>query len=91
MSDAPTIGHNSGKTVNGVAADRLQSFIDRYERLAEEKAAIASDQKDLMQEAKSSGFDPKVIRAIITLRKADPDTLAEFEILLDTYKIALGM
>lgn len=93
--DLAAIGHNSGnkklKDVNGVAAERLQSFIDRYERLSEEKAAIASDQKDIMLEAKSSGFDPRVIRAIITLRKADPDTVAEFEALLDVYKLALNM
>lgn len=93
--DLAAIGHNSGnkklKDVNGVAAERLQSFIDRIERLLEEKAALVSDIRDIYLEAKSSGFDPKVIRAIITMRKADPDTLAEFEMLLDTYKLALGL
>lgn len=94
MSDdeeLPGAGHNSGKVVNGVAADRLTSLIARIERMDEERKAISADIKDIYLEAKSAGFNVKVIRAIITLRKADPDTVEEFEMLLDTYKLALGM
>ena len=77
--------------VGGIAADRLRSVIERYERLAEEVDAIRSDQKDILHEAKSAGFDPKVIRQIIAIRKRDPAEVAEQEALLDLYRRALGV
>ena len=89
--ETPGIGHNSGKTVNGIAADRLQSLLERIERLQEEKAALSEDIKDIFAEGKSAGFNVKVMRALITIRKTQPDTLAEFETELDLYRLALGM
>lgn len=81
----PGVGHNS------VAGDRLKSFVTRVEHLEEEKRALAEDVKEIYSEAKGAGFDTKVIRAVIRLRKQDADSLAEFEALLDTYLRAIGM
>ena len=75
----------------GIAADRLKSFIERIERLEEEKKAIGGDIKEVYAEAKSSGFDTKIIRQIVRLRKMKPDDRAEMEAILDTYKAALGL
>jgi uncharacterized protein (UPF0335 family) len=75
----------------GIAADRLKSFIERIERLEEEKAAIAGDIKEVYSEAKSSGFETKIMRQIVRLRKMKPDDRAEMEAILDTYKAALGL
>ncbi len=75
----------------GIAADRLRSIIDRIERLEEERKALSSDIKDIYSEAKSAGFDPKVIRQLISLRKQEPADVEEQETLLDLYKRALGM
>ena len=75
----------------GIAADRLRSIIERVERLEEERKALASDIKDIYAEAKSAGFDPKVIRRIITIRKQEPADVEEHETLLDLYRRALGM
>ena len=80
-------GHNSG----GIAADRLRSLVERIERLEEERQAIASDIKDVFTEAQSAGFDTKVLRALIRLRKQDPAEVEERELVLDTYRRALGM
>lgn len=77
--------------VGGIAADRLRSIVERIERLDEERRALANDIKDIYAEAKSAGFEPKVIRAIITLRKKEPAELEEQETLLDLYRRALGM
>ncbi len=77
--------------VGGIAADRLRSIIERIERLEEERKALASDIKDIYSEAKSAGFDPKVIRQLISLRKKEPADVEEQETLLDLYKRALGM
>jgi uncharacterized protein (UPF0335 family) len=77
--------------VGGIAADRLKSFIERIERLEEEKAGIAGDIKDVYAEAKGTGFDAKIIRQIIRLRKMEQDDRREQEELLDLYKQALGM
>jgi len=76
---------------DNVAADTLRLFIERIERLEEEKKGIADDIKDVYSEAKSQGFDPKTIREIVKLRKMDINTRREREALLDTYKAALGM
>jgi len=91
MSDAPApgIGHNS--QVGGVNADRLRNLIDRIERLAEERQGIGSDIKDLYAEAKSAGYDVKVLRQVIALRRREPADVEEQEALLDVYRHALGM
>lgn len=77
--------------VGGIAADRLRSIIERIERLEEERKALGSDIKDIYSEAKSAGFDVKVIRAIIRIRKQEPADVEEQESLLDVYRRALGM
>jgi uncharacterized protein (UPF0335 family) len=77
--------------VGGIAGERLKSFIDRIERLEEEKRALAEDIKEVYAEAKGVGFDTKIMRQIIKIRKMDQDDLDEQEALLDTYKRALGM
>jgi len=81
----------AGDNARGVAADRLKSFIERIERLEEEKATIAGDVKEVYSEAKSSGFETKIMRQIIRLRKQDAQERAEQEQLLDVYKQAIGM
>jgi uncharacterized protein (UPF0335 family) len=75
----------------GVAGERLKSFVERIERLEEEKRALAADIKEVYSEAKSAGFDIKTMREIIKIRRMDEDDLDEREALLDTYKRALGM
>ncbi len=77
--------------VGGVAADQLRSYIERIERLEEEKAGIAADIKDVFAEAKGNGFDIKTMRQIIRLRKLEEIDRQEQETLLDLYKRALGM
>ncbi|MGB0438524.1 MAG: DUF2312 domain-containing protein [Paracoccaceae bacterium] len=84
--DAPT---SDGQY--GVAAGELRQFIERYERLEEEKKDIADQQKEVMAEAKGRGYDTKVMRKVIALRKRDQDDIAEEEAILDMYKAALGM
>jgi uncharacterized protein (UPF0335 family) len=77
--------------VAGIAGDRLKSFIERIERLEEEKRALAEDIKEVFAEAKGTGFDTKIMRQIIKIRKMDKDDLDEQETLLDVYMRALGM
>jgi uncharacterized protein (UPF0335 family) len=77
--------------VGGVAADRLRSFIERIERLEEEKAALAADIKEIYSEAKGTGFDIKAIRMIVRLRKMDQSDRQEQEQILDLYKRALDI
>lgn len=74
-----------------ISADRLKSFIERIEKLDEEKAAIASDIRDVFSEAKGVGYDVKTMRKIISIRKQDPADRDEQDALLDVYKHALGM
>jgi uncharacterized protein (UPF0335 family) len=81
------IGHNSG----GVSSDQLRSYIERIERLGEEKAALAADIREVFAEAKGNGFDVKIMRQAIRLRKLDKDDRDEQEALLDLYMRALGM
>lgn len=81
MSEA---GHNS-------ADDRLRLLIERVERLEEEKKGISDDIRDVYAEAKAVGYDPKIMRQIVRLRKMKPDDRAEMEMILDTYKKALGL
>ncbi len=75
----------------GVAAGQLKSFIERIERLEEEKKGIADDIRDVYAEAKGQGFDTKVMRQVIRLRKKDTAERQEEEALLDLYMHALGM
>jgi uncharacterized protein (UPF0335 family) len=75
----------------GIAADALRSYIERIERLEEEKKAMADDIKDIYSEAKSTGFDVKIIRQIVRMRKMNDADRQEQEALLDTYTLALGM
>ncbi len=76
---------------DGVAADQLRAFVERIERLEEEKKVIADDVKDVYAEARGSGFDVKVLRRIISLRKKKPHEREEEEAILDLYMHALGM
>ena len=96
------IGHNSGATkpmeddetqtsVGGVASGQLRSIVERIERLEEEKAALLADIREVFAEAKSNGYDPKILRQVIRIRKIDGNERAEQEALLDTYMAALGM
>lgn len=75
----------------GIAADRLRSIIERVERLEEERKALGNDIKDIYAEAKSGGFDVKVVRQVIALRRKEPAEVEEQETLLDLYRRALGM
>ena len=74
-----------------VAADQLRLFIERVERLEEEKKGIADDVRDVYSEAKGQGYDPKIMRQIVRLRKMQPHDRAEMEAILDVYKSALGL
>lgn len=85
------IGHNSGETTETMTAAELRQFIERVERLEEEKRAIQADIKDVMGEAKGRGYDTKAIREIIKRRKQDANERVEFETILETYMDALGM
>ena len=77
--------------VGGIAGDRLKSFIERIERLEEERRTLGADLKEVYAEAKGTGFDTKIMRQIVRLRRMDKDDLDEQESLLDVYKRALGM
>ena len=81
----------SAESQGGVAAGELRQFIERVERLEEEKAALQDDIKDVMAELKGRGYDVKAVRAILRLRKQDPDERQEAEAILELYMNALGM
>ena len=74
-----------------IAADQLRLFIERIERLEEEKKGISDDIRDVYSEAKSQGYDAKIMRQIVRLRKMTNDDRAEMEAVLETYKSALGL
>jgi uncharacterized protein (UPF0335 family) len=74
-----------------VTANELRQFIERIERLDAEKKDIADQQKEVMAEAKARGYDTKILRKVIALRKREPDDIAEEEAVLEMYKSALGM
>lgn len=82
---------NEPDNVAGVAAGQLRAFVERIERLEEEKKTIADDIKDVYGEAKSMGFDTKILRKVISLRKKDDEERQEEDLILDTYMHALGM
>lgn len=77
--------------IGGVESTKLQSYIERIERLEEDKAGIASDVRDVFSEAKSNGFDVKTMRQVLKLRKMKANDRTEAEYMLDLYKRALGM
>jgi uncharacterized protein (UPF0335 family) len=75
----------------GIAGEQLASIVERIEVLAQEKQDAADAQKEVYAEAKSNGYDTKTLRKIVALRKRDPEEISEEEMLLETYKSALGM
>ena len=79
------------KKPGGIAADRLRSFLDRIERLEEEKSGLTADIREVYAEAKGSGFDTRVMRQIVRLRKMDDAARQEQEALLDVYRRAIGL
>lgn len=87
-----SIGHNSHDSALDTAGDqRLRLLVERIERLTEEAKGIADDIKDVYGEAKATGYDAKIMRRIVALRKMHPDARREEEALLETYKCALGL
>ena len=76
---------------DSVAQDQLRAFVERIERMEEEKKAIADDIRDIYAEAKGNGFDTKVLRQVVKIRKQDRSERLEQEALLDLYLAALGM
>ena len=87
-SDAPTA---EPTTVGGVNVGQLRSFIERIERLEEEKQALMADIREVFAESKAQGYDVKIMRQVLKLRKMDRDDRAEEETLLEVYKRALGI
>ena len=76
---------------SGAGAEQLTQFIERIERLDEEKRALMADINDVYAEAKATGFEPKIMRQVVRLRSMDRDLLSEQDTLLDTYRDALGL
>lgn len=84
----PGVGHNS--TTKDISAARLKSFIERVERLEEEKKALGADIREVYSEAKSTGFDPRIMRQVVKLRKMDTADREEWETILQIYIDAVG-
>jgi uncharacterized protein (UPF0335 family) len=94
MSDSatnPEVVDTVGDATYRVTANELRQFVERIERLDAEKKDLAEQQKEVMAEAKARGYDTKVLRKVIALRKRDKDDIAEEEAVLEMYKEALGM
>jgi uncharacterized protein (UPF0335 family) len=99
LPESPALAIRAGQAIHFTGAfpmanatdDRLRLLIERIERLEEEKKGIADDVKDVYAEAKAVGYDVKIMRQIVRLRKMKPDDRAEMEAILDTYKAALGL
>ena len=94
MSDTatnPDVIEDAGDATSRVTANELRQFVERIERLDAEKKDLAEQQKEVMAEAKARGYDTKVLRQVIALRKRDKDDIAEEEAVLEMYKEALGM
>lgn len=97
--EAPGVGHNSGDeaeapkqgSVGGIAPEVLRAYIERVERLEEEKKAIGADIREVYAEAKGNGFDPKIMRKLVSLRKMDKSDRQEEGELLQLYARAIGM
>jgi uncharacterized protein (UPF0335 family) len=90
MNDAAPTPSVRAPDTGGVAAERLRSFVQRIERLEEDKAGLAEDLREVYAEAKGEGFDTKVLRKLISLRRRDPRQRAEEDELLELYLSALG-
>tara|TARA_R110002124_G_scaffold129483_1_gene291019 strand:- start:330257 stop:330562 length:306 start_codon:yes stop_codon:yes gene_type:complete len=88
---APEDENDAVKDVGGVTGAQLKSFIERIERLEEEKKALAEDIKEIYSEAKGSGFDGKAMRTLVKLRSMDSEKRREEEDILDVYKAAIGL
>ena len=86
-----TAAATAEKAATRFAKDQLKAFVERIERLEEEKKAIAGDIRDVYAEAKGNGYDAKAMRVIVRLRKQDKDERKEHEAILETYMHALGM
>jgi uncharacterized protein (UPF0335 family) len=78
-------------TQSSIAAGKLKSFVERIERLEAEKAELAEDIREVYSEAKGNGFDPKIMRAVVRLRKLEPAARTELDELIDLYRKALGI
>jgi uncharacterized protein (UPF0335 family) len=95
--DKDTAALNTGEAKLGgsnggpIAADALKKYVERIERIEEEKKELANDIKEIYVEAKSNGFEPKIMRKLISLRKMDKDEREEEEALLEVYKQAIGL
>lgn len=82
---------SNGSDPHGVARDQLRAFVERIERLDEEAKALNDDRKDIYGEAKGCGFDVKILKRVVAIRRQDKDRRMEEEAILDTYLAALGM
>ncbi|WP_295038167.1 DUF2312 domain-containing protein [Sulfitobacter sp.] len=91
MSDKPEVIENEGDATYRVTANELRQFVERIERLDAEKKDIAEQRTEVLAEAKSRGYDTKVLAKVLALRKRDKDDIAEEEAVLEMYKEALGM
>jgi uncharacterized protein (UPF0335 family) len=92
MADGESPRESGGRAQGGqVAADQLRLFIERIERLEEEKKAIADDIRDVYAEAKASGYDPRIMRMVVRLRKMESHDRQEQDAILETYRSALGL
>jgi uncharacterized protein (UPF0335 family) len=91
MARPVTAANDAAAPAANIAADRLRSLVERIERLEEERKALSGDIKDIYAEAKSAGFDVKVLRQLISIRRKEPAEVEEAETLLDVYRRALGM
>lgn len=91
MASEPADKTSNSASVGGIAGDQLRSYIERIERLTEEVAALKEDIKEVFAEAKGNGFDTKIMRQVIRIRKMDKDEMDEQETLLDIYLRAIGM
>ncbi len=90
MDDMPGDTQPQAQT-GGIAADQLRSYIERIERLEEEKQALMGDIREVYAEAKSSGFEPKIMRRLVRLRKMDQSDRQEEDHLLELYRQAVGV
>tara|TARA_R100001530_G_scaffold132325_1_gene104676 strand:- start:203 stop:481 length:279 start_codon:yes stop_codon:yes gene_type:complete len=91
MSDTPNVIDTTAESNYRVTAGELRQFVERVERLEAEKKDLGEQIKEVMAEAKGRGYDTKVMRKVIALRKRDQDDIAEEEAVLEMYKEALGM
>ena len=91
MTDAAPVAETRAAAPARIAKEHLRAFVERIERLEEEKKTISDDIRDVYAEAKGNGFDVKALRTIVRLRKQDADERREHETILETYMHALGM